>query len=293
MALPTKGGKPPPRVTSEQWEHFWRLGWVVLPADQVFSSRSELEALQSRIDSIMLGEARVPYDKLMMQLDSSSGSYDDVGAQTLGFKGPTLRYRKIQNLEHDGVIMEYVRKSIFEDACRKIYGDAPIASFRTMFFNKPSRHDDDKAGGTPLPWHQDRWEFLDRDPILNVYLALDPATPESGCVKIVPRSHLGGIVNPSHHSSFLTAEQAERHAPPAQIMDVTLREGEVLLMHNWVIHSSGTNVTERPRRALSINYMDARSKLDTSRFETFQGGELRSTGYPEGGNEFPVIFEAA
>lgn len=124
------------------------------------------------------------------------------------------------------------------------------------------------AQGTNLPWHQDRWRFLDRDPILNVYLALDEATPASGCMQIVPWSHERGVVNPDHHSGFLTPEQVEAHCGKGQkVMDFTLRPGEVALMHNWIIHRSGTNVTDKPRRALSISFMDARSRLDSRSFD--------------------------
>ena len=40
----------------------------------------------------------------------------------MGWKGKTLAYRKIQNLEHDPLIMEYLRKPIFKEACEKVYG---------------------------------------------------------------------------------------------------------------------------------------------------------------------------
>ena len=33
-----------------------------------------------------MGIADVPYDKMMMQLDSDTGKYQDAGEQTLGFK---------------------------------------------------------------------------------------------------------------------------------------------------------------------------------------------------------------
>ena len=68
------------------------------------------------------------------------------------------------------------------------------------------------------------------------------------------------------------------------------RPGEVALIHNWVVHSSGTTVTPRPRRALSVSFMDSRTQLDTSAFDAFVGGELKSSGYPEGGTQFPRVF---
>ena len=287
-------------ITDEQWHQFDRDGYCILAPEQVFASPADdLAMLQQRIDDIMLDACveRPPYEQMMMQLDSSTGDYADAGEQTLGFKGKTLRYRKIQNLDLDALVMAYLRLPCFREACSRVYGEAtPIASFRTMFFNKPSSHSSGQAGGTRLPWHQDRWRFLDIDPLLNAYLALDPATPESGCVRILPGSHKLGVLNPEHHSAFLTEEQIERHcgaeaeATPGAILDLRLAPGEVALIHNWVIHSSGVNRTARPRRALSVSYMDARTYISEAEFGQFTGGELKSSGYPEGGTSFPLVF---
>ena len=107
-----------------------------------------------------------------------------------------------------------------------------------MFMNKAA------GKGTWLPWHQDRWRVLDTDPLLNVYLAIDAATPESGCMQVVPASHKLGVLNPAHHSAFLTDEQIAEHCEGGQAVDLPLAAGEVVLMHNWVIHSSGVNRTD-------------------------------------------------
>jgi len=250
-------------ITPEQWNLFLERGWVVLSKDQVFGKNDgdeQFELLRQEMDSIMLGEADVPYDKLMMQLDSTTGNYEDAGAQTLGWKGRTLNYRKMQNLELDAVVSRYIRLPIIREACERIYGRVPISTFRVMFFNKPSRM------GTHLPWHQDRWAFLSRDPLLTVYLALDDATPENGCVKIISGSHKRGVINPAHDSGFLNADQVEREVAGSDVvpMDLTLRAGEVALIHNWVLHQSGTNASDHPRRALSVCYMDASTHCDST-----------------------------
>lgn len=127
-------------ISDDQWAHFRREGWVVLPKEQVFADDAEFQALRDHIDDVMLGVADVPYDAMMMQLDSSTGRYEDSGAQTLGHKGTTLKYRKIQNLDLSPRIMAYLRHPLFEEACERVYGrGTPISSFRTMFFNKPAR----------------------------------------------------------------------------------------------------------------------------------------------------------
>ena len=100
---------------------------MVLPAEQVFDSPAqELKALQDRLDEICMGTAEVPYDQMMFQLDSTTGEYGQAGEQTLGFKGPTLRYRKIQNLDLDDLVMIYLRRPVLREACEGVALDERV-----------------------------------------------------------------------------------------------------------------------------------------------------------------------
>jgi ectoine hydroxylase-related dioxygenase (phytanoyl-CoA dioxygenase family) len=202
----------------------------------------------------------------MMQLDSSDGKYENAGEQSRGHKGATLNYRKIQDLEFDPQFLEFMQRPVFRDICARVYGqETPIAAFRAMFMNKPAHK------GTWLPWHQDRWSDLDRDPLVTLWTALDPATKANGCVQIVRGSHKLGLINPSHGSGFVSPEQAESYATPESIEYVELEAGEAVLMHNWLLHASDVNKTDISRRAFSVCYMDARTKS-------------------HGGATFPTIF---
>ena len=188
-----------------------------------------------------------------MQLDSETGQYEDAPAQNRGFKGATLAYRKIQDLEHDPIFFEFMSRPLFEEICRRTYGpEIPIACFRAMFMNKPAHR------GTLLPWHQDRWSYLDRDPLITVWTALDPATVANGCVQVIPRSH-HRLINPEHGSGFLTSEQAARFCKEEDALYLELAPGESVLLHNWLLHRSDVNRTSTPRRAFSVCYMDART----------------------------------
>lgn len=236
-------------ITDKQWKEFdtegyLRLGQIV-PEDM-------LQAMQQRIDQIMLGEADLDYDRMLMQLDSADGAYESAGEQTRGHKGKTLNYRKIQLLERDPVFLAYMQLPIFEEAARHFYGDLPVAAFRAMFMNKP-------AGlGTVLPLHQDRWRALDRDPQLTIYTALDAATEENGCVEIIPGTQ-HEILNPKHPSGFLTPEMAQAFQNDPRRELLLLEPGEVVLMNPWMIHGSGINRTDHSRRAFSVCLMDART----------------------------------
>lgn len=236
-------------LTNGQWKQFEETGYVNLGK---ILSAGELSALQQRIDDIMLGKADIAYSKVMMQLDSEDGDYSKAGPQTMGFKGSTLNYRKIQELEYDPLFLEFTQRPLFRDTCARIYGEStPISVFRAMFMNKPANR------GTFLPWHQDRWSSLDADPLLTVWTALDPATRENGCVQIIPGSHKMGVINPEHGSGFLTKEQADEICTPEKVVHLELEAGEVALLHNWVLHASDVNRSDQSRRAFSACYMNA------------------------------------
>ncbi|MGJ3243418.1 MAG: phytanoyl-CoA dioxygenase family protein [Opitutales bacterium] len=241
-----------PQLTPDQWNAYETQGYFVLKG---FLSPDRLQVLQDRINAIMLGEADVDYDRMLMQLDSPTGKYEDAGQQSPGHKGATLNYRKIQDLEYDRVFLELMQHPVLEDACRRVYGPkADVACFRAMFMNKPA------GQGTWLPWHQDRWNWLDKDPELTVWAALDPATRANGCVQIVPGTHRIGLVNPDHASGFLTGEQAAAYAPAEKVVHLELEAGDVALLHNRLLHASDVNRSDQSRRAFSICYMDAATR---------------------------------
>ena len=69
---------------------------IELARKMVIATRSERGCISYDFYFRMMGTADVPYDEMMMQLDSSTGRYEDAGAQTLGHKGATLAYRKVR-----------------------------------------------------------------------------------------------------------------------------------------------------------------------------------------------------
>jgi phytanoyl-CoA hydroxylase len=220
-----------------------RLGRVV--------TDEQLTGLRERINQIMLGE--VSYPDMLMQLDSDSGRYEDAPEQTFGFKGPTLSYRKIEQLERDPRFLRYLQNPLFTAIARRFIGP-DVAAYRCMFMNKPALQ------GTLLPWHQDGGEQwgLDRDPPITLWLALDDATIQNGCVEVVAGTHRLGLLSARGHT--ITEEQAARYCSEGAL-HLELKAGECALLHNFLLHRSGRNETTRPRRAFSVCLMDASTRL--------------------------------
>eukprot|EP00445_Apocalathium_hangoei_P000643 CAMPEP_0203840450 /NCGR_PEP_ID=MMETSP0359-20131031/785_1 /ASSEMBLY_ACC=CAM_ASM_000338 /TAXON_ID=268821 /ORGANISM="Scrippsiella Hangoei, Strain SHTV-5" /LENGTH=293 /DNA_ID=CAMNT_0050754665 /DNA_START=52 /DNA_END=930 /DNA_ORIENTATION=- len=245
-------------ISDSQWQAFFEQGFVnlgrVIP-DEL------LQRMDGRAVALMKGEVDHG-DKLMMQVDPGGAYNNSVAScqQTAGHKGPTMKYRKIGEagwgLECDDVFRETMTLPVFREMCAELHGaHTDIAVYRAMLFNKPAE------GGTDLPWHQDGgdWWGLDRDPLVFVWTAIDAATRQNGCVQVVPGSHRLGLLSRRGHT--LSDQTVSRLEVDARAVNVEVDRGETVMMHNFLVHRSGLNPTDKPRRAFSVNYADGRTCL--------------------------------
>ncbi|MES1211695.1 MAG: phytanoyl-CoA dioxygenase family protein, partial [Acidobacteriota bacterium] len=160
-------------LTEQQWNDYSRDGFLHLGK---VLERDEVEALKQRADDLALGNLRNP--DVQMQLDTG-GAYEELPSAVSSFDRGTMLYRKIQGLETDELFVRLVKHPLILEVCARQYGaHTPISIFRAMVMNKPA------GQGTVLPWHQDGGDVwaLDRDPLVTVWVALDPATRANGCV---------------------------------------------------------------------------------------------------------------
>jgi polysaccharide pyruvyl transferase WcaK-like protein len=257
-------------LTEQQWndysqDGFLHLGKVVEP--------EELEALRRRADDLALGNMKNP--EVQMQLDTG-GVYEELPAAVRAFEHGTRLYRKIQGLETDDLFVRLVKHPLFLEICARQYGPhAPISIFRAMVMNKPA------GQGTVLPWHQDGGNVwaLDRDPLVTVWVALDPATRANGCLEVIPGTHRLGLL--SLYGSTVAEEHVRVHCPPERVQPLEVEAGHAVLLHNWLIHRSGVNPTSVPRRALTVCYMDGRTQsILTGNFFPLVAGSLPAEPYP-------------
>lgn len=214
---------------------FARLGRVL--------SDAGAEALRERADELM----SVHHPGLFYQHDSETGRYEDL-AFNRGWVGSSPRYRKLERLELDPLFLDWVENPLFRRLTQAAIGDR-VALYRVVLWNKAA------GGSMAVPWHQDDGRFwgLDRPPFLQVWTALDDAPMESGCLEVLPGSHLRGLSTPEGGTvppAALEAADAETHAValPAQ-------SGEAILVNNHTWHRTGRNHTTRPRRAVSISFL--------------------------------------
>lgn len=240
--------EPTDDVIDEVITHYRAHGWARLGK---LGDDATMQALRDRADAIMMGE--VTYEGLFFQHDSDSGRYEDL-AYGEGWQGPSLRYRKVEKLEKDPLYWAWITNDVFRRVAERVYGSEPgVALYRAFLMNKHA------GGGSLLPWHQDGGNFwgLDRDPVLQIWTGLDDAPLDGGCLEVIDGSHAAGLVTPL---GGVVPDEKIAAAGDVTITKLPAVAGEVILVHNHLWHRSGRTETGKPRRALSVCYMDARTQ---------------------------------
>jgi phytanoyl-CoA hydroxylase len=106
------------------------------------------------------------------------------------------------------------------------------------------------------PWHQDAAYFRGSDPNLmfGVWIALDPATRDNGCMEVVPGSHLRG---PAPHVPAEDINLCTIRPDLVRLEDrvaVPMDPGDALVFHSLIHHYTAANRSDRRRRALQFHY---------------------------------------
>ena len=108
---------------------------------------------------------------------------------------------------------------------------------------------------TELPWHQDNgYTPLVPEEYVTCWLALDDAEVDNGCLWVIPGSHRSGTVR---HRNGAGPFRVGHDGPDSDGVPVPVRRGSVLVFSSLLMHRSGPNTTDRPRRAWIIQYCGA------------------------------------
>lgn len=114
-----------------------------------------------------------------------------------------------------------------------------------------------------VSWHQDgNYWGLSSHEVVTAWLALSPSTIESGCMKMMPGSHLWDSIE--HEDTFdednlLTRGQVmKRQMDEEKALDIVVAPGEISLHHVNIAHASAPNNSEDRRIGIAIRYVTPR-----------------------------------
>ena len=214
------------------------------------------------IEDSLLGKMRESLDKLLR--DNA-----DIAPETLVC--PHIPYGKKHDATAAQAWLDYARHPGILNLVSQIIGP-DIVLWGSQVFCKPP------VTGKEIPWHQDG-QYWPIRPIAtcSVWMALDDATPENGCMRFIPGSHAGGSIY-KHRKSDRKDIVLDQEVEPSQFdastaKDDVLRAGQFSLHDVYLIHGSNANRSPRRRAGFVIRYMPA-----TSVFERETGDEHKQSG---------------
>ena len=140
-----------------------------------------------------------------------------------------------------------------------------------------------RGGMGDFAWHQDsrfrRPESAYRNlaaSYIQTGLAIDPHTPETGCMRFIPKSHLQGDLGLDESTEVLgnamnDAVLLAAGLSPLDAIDVVMEPGDLALWSPYLVHGSGANRSTHRRRLYINGYVRAN---DCDRGEwAFRDGE--------------------
>jgi phytanoyl-CoA hydroxylase len=166
---------------------------------------------------------------------------------------------KIGHALHDLVpeVRELARSALVRDALR-IGGLEEALLVQTMLiFKQPG------IGGE-VRWHQDASYLLcEPQRVVGLWLALEDATRENGCLEVAPGAHRGPLreryaVDPGTREGVLA--ELDGTSWPTAGRHLEVPAGSLVVFHDHLPHRSAANRSERSRVALTLHAHDATAR---------------------------------
>ncbi len=124
-----------------------------------------------------------------------------------------------------------------------------------------------------VSWHQDvRYWGLDTNDLVTAWVALSPATPESGCMRVLPGSHKGEVLphTDEYKDENLLTRGQEIAVPidESKTVPMALAPGQVSLHNVRIAHASEPNRSDDRRIGLSMHYIPTSARQQAVDWDT-------------------------
>jgi hypothetical protein len=172
----------------------------------------------------------------------------------------------------------------------QLLGTRRVRFWHDQIFYKPPHH------RGVVPWHQDYsyWTRATPPNHVTIHILLDDASVENGCVQYIPRSHKWGLlprVSFGGDMDALQKELPEELRPAFRPTPAGGNAGQASFHHSHTLHGSYQNLSDRPRRAVVLNYMGPETRCADGSNPLLKGVPLIPEGAIIEGDCFPIVLD--
>jgi ectoine hydroxylase-related dioxygenase (phytanoyl-CoA dioxygenase family) len=265
---------PAPKcLTEAQRQQFDADGF--LPSRPILT-RDEVLDIRDRVDHISQNLSK--YESQLYEVEAAHS--DKPEEVVCHYLGAWLVDSKLRELVYDPRLTE---------PAAQLLGVERLRFWHDQVFYKPAMHPG------VVPWHQDYsyWTRVAPAKHITINLMLDDADEKNGCLQFIPGSHRWGLLPSLPFDSplekireLLTPEQAAKFQP--QFAPVPA--GSATFHHSHTLHGSAGNQSNRPRRALVINYMCAQTRVADDTQPLLRLAPHLPVGALVEGELFPIVL---
>lgn len=228
-------------VGEAQLARFFKDGYLVI--DRAFSA----DEVQSAIGGLRDLVAGVNPDFKTIQFRQSVREV----LHTLGVEEKMNHVRKLGTFtEYEPRLKALAEHTQLISIVSKLLGAAPDM-FQSMALLKPPE-------GREKPWHQDHayFDLPAETTVVGVWIALDAADVENGCMRVMPGWHRRGPFTHFQRRDWqICDDQMNGHDP--ERVAVPLGPGGCLLFDSYLPHGTPVNRSPRGRKAVQFHYCPA------------------------------------
>ncbi len=153
--------------------------------------------------------------------------------------------------------LELCRHPRILDAVEAVLGPDLILIMSHVISKRP-------GDGLPVAWHQDNtyWHSVQGTEVGTVWLALDDADLDNGCMQVIPCTHEGypemeKVSTGENDLLGLTVEVTPDMVEAA--VPLEMKAGSLSIHDSYVLHGSEPNTSDRRRAAYTMRYANART----------------------------------
>jgi len=182
-------------------------------------------------------------------VDREDARMDAAGVDRMGLNHRGTRYFANECQRERPSLRRMLFSAPMAAVCRATLGDEAYFFFDQFVVKGPER-------GLAFGWHQDSGYVVgnggppDHRPYLTCWCPLDDATVENGTVRVIPGSHRAGLrphQRQAESNDLVAAVEGEGIAIEAPA-------GSVVAFSSLLLHATGANHSDRPRRVYLAQY---------------------------------------
>ncbi len=223
-------------LTTEQIEFYHREGYLVLDAVTTAEEVAWMREIYDRLFAARAGR-------------DEGNQFDLAGTDEEGKEAALPQI--LQPSKYAPELKNGLYRVNADAIAKQLLGAAATFQGEHAIF-KPART------GAATPWHQDEayWNPAIQYNAFSLWIPLQPATVENGCMWFVPRSHKWEV-QPHHclnNDSRIHGLEIDLLPDPSKAVPYPIPAGGCTIHHNRMLHYAGPNRSDISRRAYIIGF---------------------------------------